>query len=432
MRSDSLFSQEERVQTFWEMQRAAGLTFKALGEGCYRFLVPALRATFEVDCLRRDGGQLKGEVLVRCELPGTQARDGVLTTTDLNLSSTRSRATLAKDLSELARAKDSESAWRAAVEEFGQRVLAAEREGEPEIMLAEAPLPPGERLLYVDGFPLLERHPLILFGDGGTGKSLLSLYFAGNLARRGLRVGLFDWELDGAEHRLRLERLFPGSPPPIVYVRCSRPLYYEKERLQRVVKRRELTFAVFDSISFACDGPPEAAEQANRYFQALRKLGSIGSLHVAHVKRGEGGEYQPFGSTFWANGARSTWNVQPAGRDSGDSVLQLAIHHRKFNTTAKMRSVGFEITFEPERTSITPLDLGNVPDLAAQLGLRERVRLALQGGPRSREELRADFEDVKEDTFRKTVNREKKAGRVLEFPGGRLALAEKLFGGSDE
>lgn len=415
----------DRLDALAALRKASETTFKALGEGCYRMQVPALKASFEIDCLRRDGGQLKGEVLVRCELPGTQARGGVLTTTDLNLSSTRTRATLAKDLCDLAQTKDSAADWRGAVEEFCQRVLAAEREGEPEILLTEAPLPQSERLLYVDGFPLLEKHPLILFGDGGTGKSLLALYFAGCLAHRGHRVGLFDWELDGSEHRLRLQKLFPSSPPKIFYVRCSRPLYYEKERLQRVVKRRDLGFVVFDSISFACDGPPEAAEQANRYFQALRNLGSIGSLHVAHVRRGEGGEHQPFGSQFWANGARSTWNVQPASRDSGDSRLQLALHHRKYNTTGKMHSAGFEILFEPDRIAISSLDLGDAPDLAAQLTLAERVRLALKSGPRSRTALRDEFDDVKEDSLRKIINREKKAGRLLEFPGERLALPEK-------
>lgn len=384
----------------------------------------------EVDCLRRDGGQLKGEVLVRCELPGTQTRGGVLTTTDLNLSSSRGRAAFAKDLCELARTKSSEADWRSAVEEFCQHVLAAEREGEPEVVLAEAPLPEGDRLLYVDGFPLLERHPMILFGDGGTGKSCLALYFAGRLAQRGHRVGLFDWELDAGEHRSRLEKLFPGAPPKVIYARCERPFYYEKERLQRVVKRRDLDFVVFDSISFACDGAPEESEAATRYLQALRRLGQIGSLHIAHVKRGEGGERQPFGSQFWSNGARATWNIQPAAREADENFLRVALHHRKFNTTGKMRTVGFEIAFSPARTSVSPLDLGTVPDLAASLSLRERVRLALQDGPLSREQLRAELEDVPDNRFRSMLSKEKATGRILGFPDGPFQLRERPRGTS--
>lgn len=95
-----------------------------------------------------------------------------------------------------------------------------------------------------------------------------------------------------------------------------------------------------------------------------------------------------------------------------------------------MRSVGFEIAFQPDSIGVSSLELGSVPDLAVQLGLRERVRLALRSGPMSRDALRAELEDVTDAAFRKVLSREKKAGRVLEFPEGRWALAEKLFGGA--
>jgi AAA domain len=422
----------DRVEALWATQRASGPAFKALGEGSYRFFLPAVRSSLEVDFLRRDGGQLKGEVLVRCELAGSRSIDGILTVSDVNLSSIRTRASFAKDLEALARTKPTECDWRAVVEEFSLRVLAAERNGEPALWLADVMPPASDRLLYVDGFPLLERHPLILFGDGGTGKSLLALYFAGHLAQKGRRVGLFDWELDAAEHRLRLGHLFPSAPlPRIRYVRCSHPLCREAERLRRVVKEADLDYIVFDSVGYACDGPPEAAEQAMRYFQSLRTLGQVGSLHIAHVRGSvEGGDLRPFGSVFWNNSARATWNIKPAAREADESRLQVALHHRKYNTSGRMRSVGFEVTFEPGRTSISSLELGRVPDLAAQLGLGERVRLALKGGPLDRAQLRAELEDVKDNRFRSIISKEKKAGRVLEFPEGRFSLHESLFGGS--
>jgi hypothetical protein len=66
-------------------------------------------------------------------------------------------------------------------------------------------------------------------------------------------------------------------------------------------------------------GPPEAADSAADYFRALRTL-NMGSLHIAHVTKAEGGDQKPFGSTFYHNGARSTWFVQRS-EDSGDGRL---------------------------------------------------------------------------------------------------------------
>ena len=183
-------------------------------------------------------------------------------------------------------------------------------------------------------------------------------------------------------------------------------------------------------MGYACDGPPEEAEQAMRYFQALRTLGPIGSLHVAHVRGGEGGDQRPFGSMFWANSARATWNIKPASREADDNRLQVALHHRKYNTSGRMRSVGFEIAFHEDETTVRSIELGRVPDLAAQLALGERVRLVLEKGPLTREELRAELEDVKDDTLRKVLNREKKSGKVLEFPEGRFRLPGNLFEGN--
>ena len=47
---------------------------------------------------------------------------------------------------------------------------------------------------------------------------------AAELSAKGLRVGLFDWELDEFVHRTRLEMICGPTLPEIRYVRCSKPL----------------------------------------------------------------------------------------------------------------------------------------------------------------------------------------------------------------
>src|SRR6185369_10696077 len=108
-------------------------------------------------------------------------------------------------------------------------------------------------------------------------------------------------------------------------------LVYEVDRLTRIVRDRHIDYAVFDSVAFASDGPPEAAEVAGRYFRAVRQIG-CGSLHIAHISKAENGDQKPFGSAFWHNGARSTWFAKRANEEtSGTEPLNLGLFHRKSN-----------------------------------------------------------------------------------------------------
>ena len=77
----------------------------------------------------------------------------------------------------------------------------------------------------------------IAFGDGGAAKSYIAPKLSADLAACGLRVGYFDWELSGEDHRERLERLCPGELPDIRYVRCDRPLVFEADRLRRIERQ---------------------------------------------------------------------------------------------------------------------------------------------------------------------------------------------------
>lgn len=423
----SLERAEERLDNLVALERDTAPTFSAIGEGRYRFIIPSIATTLEADHLRREGGQLKAEVLARCELPGAQTFDGVLSIGDLNLSSPRTRKSHAQYLSERARTKKDEVDWTGLMEEFGQRVLAAERNGQPAVWLHELPEPEPDKFVAVEGWELARHQATCLFGDGSAGKSLLALWALGRLALAGLRVGMADWEMDQAEHRRRLRQLFGAEMPPIRYVRCSRPFVQEAERLRRIVREDRLEYLLLDSISYATDGPAEQHEVAARYLQSLRSLGEIGSLHNAHITKAlEGNDHKPFGSVFWHNSMRLTWNVKTAGVQTNDSELSVGLYNRKINTGARRQAVGFRFRFDGEAgpISVERVNVADVGDLAAQLSVPERVRIALRRGPLSRGQLSSELEDVKPDTLRTTINREKNAGRVLEF-GDRLSLADR-------
>ena len=389
--------------------------FSRAGEGRYVLEVPDYCVVLDVDRVKRNRwGALGGELTVRCSLSGASTIDGdLLWSGDVSFSDTRGKADLARQLD--ARAKTSDLDWPVLLDELGMRVRDAEREGEPAVFLRDVAKPPPDQLLQVDGLTLLRKHPVIIFGDGGSAKSYLALNLAGRIEQTtGMRVGLFDWELGAEDHRLRLEHLFGADRMPgIVYARCSKPLVHEVDRLTRIVQDHRLNYVILDSVAFACDGPPEAAEVAGNYMRAVRSLG-VGSLHLAHVSKAEGADQKPFGSSFWHNGARMTWFVKLSEGRPAASEITIGLFNRKANLGPRLKAVGYTIRFDEDRTQFAQVDLADVSDLASKLTIYERITAALKTGPMTIAAL-AEGIDAKPATVEKTVRRWTEKGNLVRL-----------------
>jgi hypothetical protein len=400
-------------------QQSSEREFSIVDNDAYRLDLPTLGITFEADRLRRDHHELVGELCVRCDLPGVHTIDGVLSVADFNFSSLRARSTHAKFLAERANIKDID--WLSLMEEFCHRVNQADRAGQPAVDLRTLPTPDSDGVLEIEGFHLLLHHPSILFGDGGASKSYLALYLIGRLAERGMAVALFDWELAGEDHRVRLGRLFPNGMPRIHYIRVERPLVHEVDRLKRIVRENNVQFSVFDSVAFACDGPPESAEIAGKYFRTARQIGG-GSLHIAHVNKSENADQKPFGSTFWHNGARCSWYIEKSDETADSDILKIGLFNRKANLGRLRPPIGFTFTFSDDRTTVRRTEVANTSDLAGLLSVRQRMAHLLRRGAMTPEAIAEEIEaDVK--TVKREVRRYKLLFTVIE--GGRIALLEK-------
>lgn len=402
------------------------MTFESLDEGArYRLTHAEQGIVLEVSRLRRQYQNLVGELAVSCGLLGTRNVDGVISVANFNLSEARARRDRAQILS--ANSRTNKIDWLTLLETLCQRVLAAERQGTPAVVLSDLPRPTPDAEHDVDGFRVPSAHASILFGDGGTLKSMTALQVAGRLVNAGHRVALIDWELDQWTHRLRIERLFGTVMPGVRYVRCDRPLVHEVDRLWRITQHEELDFAIFDSCGFACDGPPEAAESALDYFRAVRHLG-VGSLHIAHTtKNGETSEHRPFGSAFWHNSARSTWFVKQAAISPDGQVITIGLFNRKANLGPLRPPVAFDVNFMQERTVFTRVDVADVDELAASIPLWQRIRRELTSGkPKTFSELSALL-DVKVDTVEKAVKRRGAVFTRVKSDDGihRIALVER-------
>lgn len=402
----------------------AARRFTASPDGCYTLSVPGV--TLEVDRLRRERGALSGELVVRCTLPGARPVDehGTISAADFSLSAQRSRQERANLLQK--RSGNDAVDWYGLLEELCLRVIQAERVGEPGVYLRDVSPPAPDRTLEVlPGVPLLLDDPQIWFADGGSLKSLFALYTGGKLESHGVRAAFFDWEWTAAQHRGRFERLFGPEMPGLFYVRCERPLTDECDRLRRIVRDEGIDFGIFDSVAFACDGPPDAAETASAYFRALRSL-RIGSLNLAHITKSESGDQRPFGSIFWHNHARATWFIKRASDGPDTRAVDVALFNRKLQEGAPGSVCGLEVLFDNGRIEIYRKDAALIEDVRGKIPTWQRMIAALKTGPMTQAALASEL-DVSGDAIKKAVQRGRNTFTRIEGNDGitRIALMER-------
>lgn len=409
----------------------AAQAFTWLSEGCYALDWSELGVTFQVDHLHRGrDGDLKGELTVTTDIAGAKTvADGVLVWTSTNFSSQRVRSGLAKACQERSGAKLD---WVGALEDFSIQVARSEAAGTVAIQpLSDYALPPEDDAQdwVVHGIPLSRDLPTVIYGPGGSGKSLLALSVCHQLAERGVKCVYIDWEFEGSQHRKRLGQLAGDNIPTdmLHYVRCSSPLVVEVSRIAAHVARHGIQYCCFDSIGYGAGGRPEEAEHATAYMRAVRQIG-VGSLHLAHSVKSE--EHQetsgPFGSVFWANSARSLWMMKRAPGDSGDgNVVEIAMTHKKSNTGRLMAPIGLRMTFDTRRTTIQNMDLASSA-LSTTLPLWQRIRTLVAARPMAVEDIATEL-----DAQPKSVARAVQRMNIFRRGGdGRIWLSSPLRAGS--
>jgi len=372
--------------------------FRALSDSRYVLNFPTLGLKFEADRVGRErGGELHCNLVVYCNWAGAPTTDGILSEGQFNLTSITTRKQRASVLSQLAPTHEIE--YLHLLEELCIKVNRADREGQPSIKLSDMPMPEADPTLVVDGLTLYPDMPQILFGDGGTGKSLIVLSIASHLQAMGQPVVYADWEMDWKAHRRRLGELFGSHVPDLEYVRPTRPLPVMADYLQRIVEKAGARWLVTDSVLFAADGKAEDSDVAGRYFRALGQIG-VGSILIAHVNKSDQGDQKPFGSVYWHNGARMTWYVKLGEELRGG--ISVGLYNRKANLGPKVQPVGYTITFDRGTTTIEQTDVAGDPQLAKSLSIAQRARPIVAAGPQTIAALAMAL-DAKPDSVEKAL-----------------------------
>ncbi len=363
----------------------------ALARDAFRVRVPTPAG---VATLSFDGLEQSGRRDLDCELTVAVGGGHEPLIQRVNLISGTQRTDLRRDLDAL---YGKEWGWTAVLVDAFSRVRRAWT-GQERAVRVDQILDPGDPQFLV-GTLLPDASPSVIFGDGSSGKTYIALAaalavargepFCGMAVRQGA-VLYVDYETSEPQFRLRVGRLcrglgLDGVPPGL-------PMYYwpggggaladQADALKRFCAEKGVVLVIVDSAADACGGEPESAEVASRYFNGLSRInGGIASLTIAHVSKGSDAE-KPFGSVFWHNRPRRTWNVQRVQEEESDEA-DIGLYCRKVNDGRKPQPFAIRLTFEGTAGPVRVMrgDLGAVPELAAKRGLRERVREALRRGP---------------------------------------------------
>jgi hypothetical protein len=373
------------------------VTFKRVGVG-FLCAWEENELAISVDRLREASDYtVTGEIVIRST---SKEVGGQIFRGRLNFTGPQAQASLIKALND--HHSGIVPSWPVIISQLVGGVLEALRQGEPVLTAPE--MKRSERVRWRLAPFLLERQPTLLYGPGGSGKSMMALWWSmlvstpvsGNETGYDCEPGAvlyLDYETDEEDFAERVDLLGQGvgygRPTSLYYRRCYRPLAADVNDLQKVVTEKEIQLIVIDSAGLACGGVPQDESMVIPYFGALRQMGCT-SLTIAHVAKNTENK-TPFGSVYWINMPRSVYevkNVQEPGEDS----LSVGLFHRKANRGRLQKPHGFDLHFNETAVHITKRDVSDIPDLAGSLPLRERVVSALRRGAMTSEAIAEELD----------------------------------------
>ena len=308
--------------------------------------------------------------------------------------------------------------WDAIIEYSCVSVLEAFREDEtaPAINLRDLAEATDEGMLVTPLFPANE--PSIIFGEGGTGKSVITLWLAGLVSEgfgfdwvsaKKKNVLYLDYETSEAEFKRRGDKLSKGMGLDMPYAniwyrRYNSPLVDMVEHLREEIDRNDIGFIVVDSVGYACP-EPISDKETNKYFNAMRTFPEVTFINIAHTSKENIAKKTPFGSVFWWNGARS------------------------INNGSLQKPIGFNLKFLPDSIMINNADAKEIQNYEVA---RTRTDEIYQILARSSEKLNLneilyalELDESKLNSVRASMSRN---DNMIHFGNGLWGVKGKNYG----
>jgi hypothetical protein len=263
--------------------------------------------------------------------------------------------------------------------------------------------PSNERPMIIEG-AIPQRFPSILYGDGGTAKSMLAASMLLDVSRgaetwMGKKVSkhgpvvYLDFELDLEEQSRRVYQLTEGEglekPPDDFYYLsgADHPVGPFLQEALRLAKEAGAVVVLLDSLGFALEGDAEASRDVLRFIRKYIKpfeTAGIALVIVDHQSKLSPGESYhqktPFGSVYKSNSCRSV--IQVGVEDQREGELTVRLRHTKANFGGKFDPFNVRLLFHE-----TKLEMHYQPLSATELvtdgslNTKQKIRRLLAEGP---------------------------------------------------
>lgn len=306
---------------------------------------------------------------------------------------------------------------------------------DPPVALEISALPEPEPRGWVVPDLLPEGAVSILFGDDGTGKSIVATHLALCVATgrpfldrpvRGGKVLFVDTEFDESEFVRRVYRLargmgLEGPPPGLWYYRTRYSLTSPggQNDIATLVERHRPDLVIVDSITLgSLDVDLKEAHSAAALMEFLGRL-SVTVLAIDHIPKPPPGTSlayaRPWGS--FAKRARARHALLLTAAEGGGVVLRVT----KSNLTATGMSVGLNIAWSGDTIRVTPVSLDDDSLAGIELHLppiEQVYRVLAQHGPMTPDQVAEEL-GLAPGTVRNKLTALRQRGRVERLGDGR-------------
>ena len=292
-----------------------------------------------------------------------------------------------------------------------------------------------EPLEYLLDPLIIKGVPNIIFGEKGAAKSTMGLMsyiclilpwtdnpLGFNAPNRSIKSLILDYELPGDIAKRNAKYFTDGmglGPIPLYHRRCSAPLVSEVEQIANQIKEIGAECLIIDSLARASGGELNKTEPANAFFETLDKLNITSLILAQTAKDKEGKGKSIYGNALFTYYARSIFEIckQESLRDN---ILDVAMFHRHSNLTKIHRDMGFRITFNGTKNTVSreSVDLG---EFMEKVSTQKAIFNELKTGGMSPTDLAATT-GAKVETVKSILQRLKKRGLVVNLEHGIWGL----------